>query len=130
MTTGRIVDIQAESLAHDTALKLQRKQPVVTSGDDAGRHRGPVVHRPGLPERRVGLSGLGLAERLGTHRLGHVVEEVLNRIKVGAGQADSLKVRDPRFLLSGGFPPLAWRLTGRRYHRVEQHDLRGNSSGL
>jgi hypothetical protein len=48
-------DAWAETLARDAALKVDREEPVVASGQDGRRHLGPRRERVRLVERDVGL---------------------------------------------------------------------------
>ena len=62
---GKNVDIEAEALGGDTALKLQRKEPVVCAHNDPCRHVRPGLERPWVCHRPVRLRGFAPPARFG-----------------------------------------------------------------
>src|SRR5437764_6552717 len=57
VTALHLVGDDAEALAHDPALELGREEPIVTTEQEARRHVGPRIERPGVGERRVRSRG-------------------------------------------------------------------------
>src|SRR5215831_886651 len=120
MAPWKLVDDDGQPLLCDATLELDRKEPIVASGDHVDRDRRPRLESAGLAEHDVGLAAL---QRLAlSHDLGwKIVQEVGGEIEV---QAVTTAVRRgcPRFLPPGVGPPLFRRLAGHGNHRVDEHD--------
>jgi hypothetical protein len=83
MVAGKHVDWDVEAFPCDATLELDRKEPVVASGDHVDRDRGPGPESAGLAERDLGLGALlRLASFHDLRR--KVVQEVGGEIKACA----------------------------------------------
>jgi hypothetical protein len=54
----QLVDGHMESFSRDAPLKIERKEPILTPGDDMDRHVGPPVEFTWLAEHDVSLVAL------------------------------------------------------------------------
>jgi hypothetical protein len=58
MATRKLVDADVQSFLCDATLELDRKEPIVASGDHMDRDRRPGLESAGLAEHDVGLGAL------------------------------------------------------------------------
>jgi hypothetical protein len=100
------------TLLRDPTLELDRKEPIVASGDHMGRNLGPGFESARLTEHDVGLRALvrlALLDDVGRD----VVQEVRREVEVGA-VATLVCGRYPRRDRLGVVPPLSSGLAGNR----------------
>ena len=130
MTAVDLIDVDGEALAGDSALKLEREQPIVAASQDSGRDIGPRAQRPGLIQGRHRLVLPCPRLRLGAE-LGRQVVVVDDRVVFGldgrqpeagvilAARGSGTRVRSPRIE----------RLAGHGDHRVEQDEQVDSTPG-
>ena len=92
MAACKLVDGDLQSLPCDATLKLDRKEPIVASGDHMDRDRGPRRESAGLAEHDVGLGALPRLASLDD--LGRkIMQEVGSEIEVRVATNASLTRR-------------------------------------
>src|SRR5262249_1147298 len=85
MPARHLVRGDAETLPRHAALKLGRKKPIIASNEDARRHGGPALEVTRACKNGIRLSRLTLRPGFVNHGLWHVMKELDQRIKWGAG---------------------------------------------
>src|SRR5262245_23764560 len=114
MPARHVVGLEAESLACDAALKLQRKEPIVAPDEDARGNLRPLLEATGRCEYRIRLAWLALGKGRIDERLRHIVKELDQRIERTIARL--------RLGVAGMLPPLARGFAGCRDHRIEKNE--------
>src|SRR5918999_5039790 len=119
MAARHLVNAQVQSFFRHAPLELDRKEPIVTSGDHMDRNLWPRREAAGLTEHDVRLGALvppSFLDDLGRN----VVQEVCADVELRAVTA-ALRRRFPICDRSRVVPPLTRRLAGNGNHGVDEH---------